>query len=349
VSLATRRRGRWPRIWTALLLTAVVGGSGGAAVYFARQPAADRAQARAVTIDGATDPGAANTLSYERLADPARTVVRNGTGDIVATLTDGARTSVLTGAPRTFAEPAHTTAVINSTVWVRLLPQPWTPGAENAAWFRPWLDKALVDRAPDVLAVAMDYVHGAAPARDAKGVRYKGDASFGPVAASGAGRLERSDFYDYLGVAWTFPDSGAVTAEQPRYGAVDCSGFVRLVYGYRLGYPLRGSNTAGPGLPRRAYAIAGFGPGVALIRNQQTRAARYDLLLPGDLVFFEAEDGEEQIDHTGIYLGTDTDGHHRFVSSRERANGPTFGDLGGTSLLDDGGFYSMGLRAARRI
>ena len=348
MSIATRRR-RWPRVWTGVLLVAVLAVSGAAALYVARQPDGGQAAARAVTIDSPAEPGAANTLRYERLAGPDRTVVRNGGGDIVATLTDGARTSVLAGPARTFAEPAHTTAVINSTVWVRLLPQPWAAGAENQPWFRPWLDKTLADRGPDVLGVAMDYVHGAAAVKDAKGVRVRGDASFGPTAPTGTGRLERSDFYDYLGVGWTFPDAGAVTAEQFRYGSVDCSGFVRLVYGYRLGYPLRGTNAAGPGLPRRAYAIADLGPGVALIRNQQKRATEYELLLPGDLVFFEAEDGEEQIDHSGIYLGTDTDGHYRFVSSRERANGPTFGDLGGTSLLDDGGFYSTGFRAARRI
>ena len=51
----------------------------------------------------------------------------------------------------------------------------------------------------------------------------------------------------------------------------------------------------------------------------------------------------------GIYLGLDSGGQHRFISSREKANGPTMGDIGGTSLLDDGRFYSRGWRAARRI
>ena len=347
-SLARRRR-RWPRIWTAVVLVAVIGVSGGAAVYFATQQPASKTEARAVTIDGEPDPKANSTLTYERLDGPARTVVRNGAGDAVATLTDGSRTTVLAGPSRIFTEPKHTAAVINSTSWVRLLPQEWQAGAENAPWFRPWLDKALADRTPDVLAIALDYIQDAAPAQDGKGVRYKGDAGFGPVATSGAGRLERSDFYDYLGIAWKFPDVGRVTPEKPRYGAVDCSGYLRLVYGYRMGYPLRGSNTGGAGIPRRAYAIAEYGPGTQLIANRNQRAAEYDVLQPGDLVFFEAEDGENQLDHSGIYLGVDEDGHHRFVSSRERANGPTFGDLGGTALLDDGGFYSKGFRAARRL
>jgi hypothetical protein len=66
-------------------------------------------------------------------------------------------------------------------------------------------------------------------------------------------------------------------------------------------------------------------------------------------VFFEVEGGADELDHVGIFVGIDSDGHYRFMSSRERANGPTFGDLGGTSLLDDGGMYSRGWRAARRI
>jgi hypothetical protein len=32
-----------------------------------------------------------------------------------------------------------------------------------------------------------------------------------------------------------------------------------------------------------------------------------------------------------------------------RADGPTLGDLGGTSLLDDGGYYSRSLRSAKRL
>jgi hypothetical protein len=61
------------------------------------------------------------------------------------------------------------------------------------------------------------------------------------------------------------------------------------------------------------------------------------------------EGGQDELDHVDIYLGTDSADHYRFMSSRERANGPTFGDLGGPSLLDDGGTYSRAWRAVRRI
>ncbi len=195
----------------------------------------------------------------------------------------------------------------------------------------------------------MQYADGAAAEKNPDGLQFRGDAIFGPVEPAGYARLEQSDFQDYLGVSYTFPDAGRKAAKPSHKGALDCSGFVRMVYGYRLGYPLLGTNDAGPGLPRRAFAIAENGPGVKLIPNTRTRVTAYDALQPGDLLFFEVEGSADELDHVGIYLGLDNAGHHRFMSSRERANGPTFGDLGGTSLIDDGGKYSQGWRAARRI
>ena len=361
--VTTKHTGRqWPRSVRVAVIMGVIGLSSAAVVHFARQgqrtPSAltppESGPAQVVEIDGTVSGGVSSvggsaTFRFERMDTPARTVVRDGRGTVVATLTDGASTVVLTGPARSFEEPQFTTAKINTTAWVRLLPQPWHGGAEKAEWFRPWLDNALRDQSPDVLAVATEYLYGAEAEKDEKAVRFRGDAAFGPVAPSGAGRLEQSDFHDYLGVPWTFPDVGVRQPKPAHNGALDCSGFVRMVYGYRLGYPLRGTNTPGPGLPRRAFAIAESGPGTLLVPNRRQRSVEYGVLQPGDLVFFEVEDGEDQLDHTGIYLGIDSAGYHRFVSSREKANGPTLGDLGGKSLLDDGGMYSRGFRAARRI
>ncbi|CRK56728.1 secreted protein [Alloactinosynnema sp. L-07] len=304
---------------------------------------------RPMSVTGTSGAAAAvvEPLTFERLADPARTVVRDG-GSTVAVLTDGARTALFTGPKRTFAEQAATRAKVVTTAWVRLVPQPWTPGAETTPWFKTWFSDARSDTSPDVLEVATQYVIDAPEERDAKNVRFRGDASFGPIKSSGTGRKEQSDFYDYLGVPWTFPDATA-QPDKSRYGAADCSGFIRLVFGYRMGMPLLGTNEPGPGLPRRAYAIAEHGPGVELVPNTGARATAYGLLQPGDLVFFEVEDDPETLDHAGIYLGLDDGGHHRFISSRERINGPTLGDVGGTSLLDDGGHYSQSWRAARRL
>jgi cell wall-associated NlpC family hydrolase len=68
----------------------------------------------------------------------------------------------------------------------------------------------------------------------------------------------------------------------------------------------------------------------------------------GDLVFFDAKGGP-QIDHVGMYLGRDADRRHRFVSSRKKHNGPTWGDYKGASLLDGTGFFAKAFCAVRRI
>ncbi|MBP2323396.1 cell wall-associated NlpC family hydrolase [Kibdelosporangium banguiense] len=330
------------------VLLGVIGVAAGAFVYF-DQETPPPAPVAGATRQNALPESVNDGYTFERLDNPPRTVVRDSRTVVAATMTDGARTVVITGPSRTFREPKATTADVTTNAWVRLAPQAWKQGDESADWLRPWLTKAMSDKSPDVLAVAMEYLDGAAEQKNAEGVRFRGDASFGPVASTGAGRLERSDFYDYLGVPWTFADGTRTKPDSKHYGAVDCSGFVRLVYGYRMEYPLLGTNTRGPGLPRRAYAIAAFGPGVTPVPNTGQRSTAYDALQPGDLVFFEVEGGADELDHAGIYLGADSDGRHRFMSSRERINGPTLGDVGGTSLLDDGGMYSRGFRAARRI
>ncbi len=74
------------------------------------------------------------------------------------------------------------------------------------------------------------------------------------------------------------------------------------------------------------------------------------MLQPGDVVAFDASttDGT-RIDHVGIFLGRDSLGHDRFISSRKTADGPTLGDLGGRSVLDGTGLYAVSFRTARRI
>jgi len=51
----------------------------------------------------------------------------------------------------------------------------------------------------------------------------------------------------------------------------------------------------------------------------------------------------------GTYLGLDTDGHPRFLSSRKTPDGPTFSDTGGSSTLDGSGLYARKLRVIRRF
>jgi cell wall-associated NlpC family hydrolase len=333
------------------VVLAVIAASGFGVVQFARQQASgDASSAPPATALALQDGGNASTsvASFDRLENPGRTVIRDQKGAVIATFTDGARTVALTGPTRTFAEPRFSKATVTTTTWVRLAPQAWAPGAEKSEWFGEWFEAARKDTGPDVFDVAMQYFDGAASEKNADNLQFRGDAIFGPVDSGGYARLEQSDFLDYMGISYSFPDARK-TPKPDHKGALDCSGFVRMVYGYRLGYPLLGTNDAGPGLPRRAYAIAGNGPGVALIPNTGKRVTAYNALQPGDLVFFEVEGSVDELDHVGIFIGIDSTGHYRFMSSRERANGPTFGDLGGTSLLDDGGRYSQAWRAARRI
>jgi cell wall-associated NlpC family hydrolase len=328
-------------------LLAVAVGVVGIAMGFTR----DAARSEAAEPSPAVPPAAA--LDYQRLDGPGRTIAVTPAGEVVATMTDGARTVALRGPQRIFADPGFTAATVTTTTWVRLLPQEWTPGAERQPWFPPWLDEVLRDTSPDLLAVANQYLRGQPAETDAAGVSYRGDAGFGPEVVGPqlvgtVARDENSDFYDYLGTSWTFPGGQQETPDPARYRNVDCSGFLRLVLGYRMGYPLRNTNDPGVGLPRRAYAMAAVGPGAVLVPDRGTTAVDYSALQPGDLVFFDL-DAHPQIDHVGIYLGLDDSGRHRFLSSRRTADGPTLGDLGGTSLLDDGGLYSRGFRSARRI
>ncbi|WP_230688796.1 NlpC/P60 family protein [Micromonospora sp. WMMD558] len=293
----------------------------------------------------------ASGYTYQRSTSPDRTEIIDSTGEPVAIMTDGARTVQMYGPSRTFEEPQNTASKVESKYWVRLAPRPYHAGAEKEEWFTDWLSAARHDRSPDVLAIAMEYIEGAPVKKDNQGQQYSGDASFGPLdPLDPDGRAEKSDFYDYLGLTWTFLDGKAVVPEPDRLLALDCSGYLRMVYGHRLDFPLLGTNTPGEGLPRRAYAMAEFGPGVQLMPNSGHRARGLDRLLPGDLLFFNAGpvvDGH--IEHSGIYLGIDDSGHHRFISSRAVADGPTMGDTGGESILDGAGYWAERWRTARRI
>jgi cell wall-associated NlpC family hydrolase len=79
-------------------------------------------------------------------------------------------------------------------------------------------------------------------------------------------------------------------------------------------------------------------------------ASMPDGLQAGDLVFFDADpiDGPA-IDHVGMFIGVDSVGNRRFISSRKGANGPTLGDVRGASVLDGPGLYAKSFRSARRL
>ncbi|GAB2991947.1 C40 family peptidase [Nocardioides montaniterrae] len=259
----------------------------------------------------------------------------------VATFTQGSRTVTIRGTSRTFSEP-NVTPTVTTNVDVRLLPAPF-----NGTVDQTWLAKEKVDTSPDLLDTAFQYVAGAAPITNSDGLQIAGDAAYGPVQSDGT-RQEGSDFNDYLGLTWTY---GATkdSPESDQFRSVDCSGFVRMVFGYRGGFPLSLS-VDGTDLPRRAVEMASGGaPGNVIVANKGTQATTTGVR-PGDLVFFDAStDDGTAIDHVGIYLGIDSAGRPRFISSRKTVNGPTISDVAGSSVLTGTGFYAKAYREARRL
>ncbi|WP_211767532.1 hypothetical protein [Kutzneria sp. CA-103260] len=299
---------------TAVLLTTLAV-SGAAVVHLALSgDAPARARDSQVVVASRAVHPPATSYSYVRLDNPPRTEVLDQNDKLVATLTDGARSTVLSGPIRTFTDPARTAAVIPTETWVRFTPQPWHAGDEKADWFRPWLTHALADTSADLLAVATQYVTGARFAFDA-------------------------DVADFLGQEWQQRNP-----RMDKLGRLDSAGYARLVYGYRMGYP----GDAG-GLPRSPAEIANAKLGTVIADKATGAASARFLAQPGDLLLFAVDGKATAVDHVGIYLGADDSGHPRFIACRGTPDGPTFGDVGGASVLDDNGPYAAGLRGIRRL
>lgn len=273
----------------------------------------------------------------------------------LASFTIGAHTVILRGPFRTFREGPH---CVSHAYWARTYPQPFREDDFDLGWLASALD-ANARREPDVLAIAMQYIGGSQPihADDDPQLQIASDASYGPLA--GDTREEGSDFNDYLGIAWPYPDEPTDQPESRQFRCLDCSGYIRMVFGYRR-------NLSGPdpgnialcrapredrsAMPRRAHEIASHAPGVLVVYPSTHQVTDFCSLAAGDLLFFDADpDDGPQIDHVGIYMGRDTTGHHRFISSRKRADGPTMSDIGGCSILDGNGLYARAFRAARRL
>jgi hypothetical protein len=276
-------------------------------------------------------------------------------GRWLASFTVGAQTVLVRGPVRDFREDEH---LVRHALWVRTLAQPFREEDFDPRWLAAARD-ANARQQPDILALAMQYLAGRAPilADDDPPRQIAGDASYGPLV--GDTREEGADFNDYLGIAWAYPEESTDQPESRQFRCLDCSGYVRMVFGYRRNlsgpYPgrielCRAPRADNSAIPRRAHEIASHAPGVLVVPPLQRETAPYSHLAVGDLVFFDADAGDgSQIDHVGIYVGRDTRGHHRFVSSRKRADGPTMGDVGGRSILDGDGLYARAFSAVRRL
>lgn len=361
MSAKTKRGPR--RVLHAATVIALLAGSAYLTVELRKEEQAKAPAIQAVTDTPALKSSGAGLTSsgkqtWERLQSPARTVLRGEAGAVLATFTDDARTATLTGPSRTFTEPTTTKSRVITEDWVRLMPEPWHKGAEREQWFKDWFKEFFGSKEDDLFAIAFQYVDQAPLKKDSEGISYAGDADFGPINPEGTPgndyRLEESDFYDYLGIPYTFRNGTTMQPEAMRARSMDCSGFIRTVFGYRGRFPLMATDKLGDGLPRTANGMARSKLGSDVIElkgvGAESRPKSIDVLQPGDLVFFKLDERtKDRIDHVGIFMGHDTDGHKIFVSSREEVNGPTIGDKGGTSRLDGNGYYASTLRSAKRV
>ncbi|MGW0366347.1 hypothetical protein [Streptomyces sp. NPDC002990] len=255
----------------------------------------------------------------------------------------------------------HRPPVVTHRDWVRVLDAPfdgnWTPALE--ATVRGWAGSL----APDVLSYAAMFLPGApavsSGSRTPVGARVLGDAGYGKLDSQGLLPVG-ADFHDYMDRDWTlFPDKPLERKKEGLAGNLDCSGYVRMVYGYHMGVPLFCDvDPEKRGLPRRSGAMVDSAPGVRIGQTADgVHPPAAALLQPGDLVLFGVNDAEESVtdpddyavDHVGIYLGPDADGRRRFVSSRKSSHGPTMGDMSGASVLDGTGTYATRLHTVHRL
>ena len=276
-------------------------------------------------------------------------------GQWVATFTPGCYTVTMAGPERVFTEKFQRGT---QTVEVRVAHSTWVrsaPGPVDADFDTRWLRLALdanQRHVPDALAIAIQYLKGS-PAVLLGDLQISGDASYGPL------RKEGSDFNDYLGIRWLYPGDPPDRPESNQLRCLDCSGYMRMVWGYRRHLPRSGYLDSLPlslrpkngyTLPRRAVEMYHCAPGLILQADTGTQLTDFGRLDIGDLVFFDGSDEDgDAIDHVGMYLGTDAGGHRRFISSRKTPDGPTFADYGGSSLLDGDGHYAKAFRAVRRL
>ncbi|MFD6432048.1 NlpC/P60 family protein [Streptomyces venezuelae] len=244
--------------------------------------------------------------------------------------------------------------------WVRLLDAPfegeWTPAVEAAV--RGWAGSM----APDVFSYAMMFLPGAPHVRGAdprvKGAEVLGEAGYGEPDSQGLLPVG-ADFHDYMQQPWAFPDmTRGPEKDQGRH--LDCSGYVRMVYGFHMGVAMVAvKDPAKKALPRKSGAMVDFAPGVRVAQRTAGSGSAVDLgqLQPGDLVLFDVNDSAGDpvdpdaydVDHVGIYLGPDRAGKRRFLSSRKSVDGPTMADVSGASTLDGPGIYADALHTVHRL
>jgi cell wall-associated NlpC family hydrolase len=328
--------------------TIVAAAGTGAAVYGHEKDSATPAR---MVVPEPSVVGKTIAAAYKvtRAEHPARTVVTDkSSGRRVATFTDGARTVSVTGKSRTFTEK-KATATVSTDVWIRLSDKRWKSAyAKDPAWMT-WLRKQIASDAPDILQFFTEYLRGAPAKTDSKGRIYAGDAGFGIERGAST---DGADFHEYMGVPWDF-DGVEVPANPQWAGHLDCSGYLRMVYGFRGGLPLLRGRVDGivDGLPRTAEQMAYQAKSALVAAGKSTAKAPTSLnaIQPGDLVFFAMRDDPNLVSHSGVYLGVDPEGDPRFASSRGISGGPSFGDFGTAKATLNDPIFAADLRRVIRL
>lgn len=271
-----------------------------------------------------------------------QTVINDDDGAWLATFTKGARTVLMRGPSRTFAEPSATNVTITTDKWVRLYPKAYD-GTVDQGWLSKMVLENIKQSSPDVIAIAMQYIAGAKTTKNDKGQTIAGDAGYGPALPNGD-REEGADFNDYIGIPYSYRNS----TDQPNArfaGNLDNTGFLRMVWGYRAGLPisLGGDKTA---IPRSANQILSNASGVIVSNLPNQQITDFSRLQIGDIIL-NGDNG--RIDEAGIFLGPDSEGNQRFMASRQAPNGPTFGDIGGKPILNGNGAFARTFHGIRRF
>lgn len=298
-------------------------------------------------LDGTTEP----STWLHSVAETANPAGRVGFRALASTGSTGLPRLVRVDDLQVHSGSWETVPTVTHNTWVRVLAQPfsgtWTP--QLADRIRTW----ATDTSPDVLAYALMYVTGAPAVTSPAlaGAQVAGQSNYGPLDTDGT-PIEGSDFHDYMGRDWVFPNGETRAAGAGEQGCMDCSGYVRMIYGYHMGIPMvRVENIDGTVLPRMTKDIGPSGPGIVVAQATGTAPSLAAIQI-GDVPHFDADTSDPvagQLDHNGIYVGVDALGNHRFLNSRKTPNAATMGDLGGASRLDGAGTYATSLRLIRRF
>ena len=332
----------------------------------AEEPEAEEPDEKKGRDNPSPQAGAACTvLATFKFATSGDVTTASISGVNVAWFTKGAYTVRMTGPSRTFSAGVTGVPAVTTTMWIRTLATPFDPATMGTTARSTWLNAAravnCVTGTPDLLAIGYEYIEG------------------GP---KDAGYASGADFHDYLGISWDPLDANIVAPDTTQLGKLDCSGFLRLVFGERTNFVYNLVNAKVPmslyvsgTLTRASRDQYQLGPGKIIVpfRTQPTGAAAFQgapsstelaTIQVGDVVFFDSDcdytvtspscgTTSASIGHAGIYVGRDSSNNARFLSARSTADGPTVANTGGWSVFNNAtgisGTYPKRFRAARRF